>query len=264
MPYLMSLTWKASGLFHCSRKDFNLTAHLVQSIVLALAQYLTTFITHPGRTTRKARLQYTFHWNNWWKLKAHSWKINQHIPDSFSLEALLKRDFSLCCLKYMRFRSLCFSEPVIHHLTANKNICLFPAKQDEQNPGTAEISGTLFSVEGAESHFLYSSWQKFSGGNTWFVKLGTTQHEQPAPVLHFVRCFIQITVMFSAVEIVEVKLPFLCADSCTCALVARRGWAGLAELRCSLHGDGGCDQGTFTLLIESCWRNWVSKDGEGA
>lgn len=108
IPYLMLVTWKASGLFHCPRKDFNLTAHLVQSIVLSLAQYLT-FITHPSRTTTsKVRLQYTFHQNNWCRLKAHKWKINQYLPDSFSLESLLKRDFFLFCLKYMGFRSLCF------------------------------------------------------------------------------------------------------------------------------------------------------------
>lgn len=29
------------------------------------------------------------------KLKAHKWKINQHILDSFSLDSLLKRDFFL-------------------------------------------------------------------------------------------------------------------------------------------------------------------------
>lgn len=56
LPYI-TLTWKASGLFHCSRKGFNLTAHLVQSTVLSLAQYLTTFNTHPGRTTRKVQWQ---------------------------------------------------------------------------------------------------------------------------------------------------------------------------------------------------------------
>lgn len=89
-------TWKASGLFHCSRKDFNLTAHLVQSIVLSLAQYLTTFIIHPGRTTtRKLWWQCMCCWNNWYKLKAHKWEINQHILDSFSLDSLLKRDFFL-------------------------------------------------------------------------------------------------------------------------------------------------------------------------
>ena len=147
----MSLTWKASGLFHCSRKDFNLTAHLVQSIVLSLAQYLITFIMHPSRTARKVWLQYVFHWNNWCRLKAHKWKINQHIPDSCSLESLLKRDFFLFCLKYMRFRSLCFSKQLCV-IPLQKKICTFPAKQDEQNPGTVVMNGALFLVSRGQDH----------------------------------------------------------------------------------------------------------------
>lgn len=142
-PYLMSLTWKASGCFHCSRKDFNLTAHLVQSIVLSLAQHCTTFIMHPSRTTtRKVWLRYVFHWNNWCRFKTHKWKINQHIPDSFSLESLLKRDFFVFYLKYRKCRSLCYSKE-LRAIPPLKKGRTFPAKQDEQNPGTAEISGTL-------------------------------------------------------------------------------------------------------------------------
>lgn len=140
----MSLTWKTSGLFHCSRKDFNLTAHLVQSIVLSLAQYLKTFITHPSRTTNsRVWLQFMFHPNNWCRLKAHKWKINQHIPDSFSLESLLKRHFFLFCLKRVRFRSLCFSKWLCV-IPLTEKFCMLPAKEDEQNAGAVEISGNLF------------------------------------------------------------------------------------------------------------------------
>lgn len=159
LPYVSDM--KSLRTFSCPRKDFNLTAHLVQSIVLSLAQYLTTFTMHPSRTTtRKVRLQYTFHQNNWCRLKAHKWKINQYIPDSFSLESLLKRDFFLFCLKYMGFRSLCFLASSYASSHCQKNFVRFQQNRMSKILLQLKLVELVFLGEvgvGAGSHLLYSS-----------------------------------------------------------------------------------------------------------